>query len=73
MKKFLFIPCLCLLLFSACSNSNESTASYDAEYQRQLEQYEEQSKIAAEQLKKAAKQQARADLHADRMEKLLER
>ena len=87
MKIYLLAACLLLIPVTACSDSNTQSVAHDPEYQRQVQIYDEQSKIAAEQqaeaerqLKQAAtqleisaKQLKQNEIQAERMERLLER
>lgn len=87
MKKYLVAVCFILFSLVACSNSGDSTTYQDQEYKRQVEIYNEQAKMAAEQqvetkrqLKESAAQQDIAakqlEISAsqqERMRKLLDR
>ena len=65
---------ICVALFllfavAGCDNPVGSSAGYDRDYQRQVKEYDAQTRIAEEQLKKSAEQAARFDKLLERWEK----
>lgn len=64
--KSISVAFLLLFAVAGCDNPAGSSAGYDKDYQRQVKEYDTQTKITEQQLKKSAEQ-------SERYEKLLER
>jgi flagellar motility protein MotE (MotC chaperone) len=80
MKKFLLYFAIALFPLTACSEQNPIAGTQQAEYERQLQIYDEQAKKASEQqaetdrqLQESAKQMKISIAHQQRMAELLER